>query len=283
MHRGRRGGKEPSEEAKEAGKVFKVEQYPAQKHGKNGIKISKNPGGFFQELQQEQLFQNQEHRIVKAPQNEVPAGSMPEAGQAPHNQKIENLTGQSLPVASQGDIHILPEPGGKGDVPPAPEFRNAGTDVGIVEVFQKLEAKHPPQASCHIGITGKVKVNLQRVSQDSHPGGEGPPFCLEKIPQIAHGVGQQHLFPQAQDKQLDTGGKVMDILPAVLHLLRHILVPDNGTGNELREQGDIGTEGQRILLNRRIVAVHVNHIAHGLEHIKGNADGQGDFRSLHAA
>ena len=75
----------------------------------------------------------------------------------------------------------------------------------------------------------------------------------------------------------------MDVLPAVLHLLRHILVPDNGAGNELGEQGDIGTKGQRILLNRRIVTVYVNHIAHGLEHIKGNADGQGDFRSLHTA
>ena len=208
---------------------------------------------------------------------------MPEAGKAPYNQKVQNLPGQALPVTAQGNIHIFPEPGGKRNVPPAPEFGYAGTDVGVVEVFQEFKAEHPPQASCHVGIAGKVKVDLQGVGQDAHPGGEGSPFCLEKIPQIAHGVGQEHLFSQAQDKQLDAGGKVVDILPAGLHLLRHILIPDNGAGNQLGEQGDIGTEDQGILLNRRIVAVHINHIAHGLEHIKGNADGQGDFRSLHTA
>ena len=39
------------------------------------------------------------------------------------------------PVASQGDIDVFPEPGAQGDMPSAPEFRNAPGDIGMIEVL----------------------------------------------------------------------------------------------------------------------------------------------------
>jgi hypothetical protein len=50
---------------------------------------------------------------------------VPEAGKTPDNHNIEYLTGFFNTIAAQGDIYIISEPGGKRNVPSAPEFGNA--------------------------------------------------------------------------------------------------------------------------------------------------------------
>ena len=63
-------------------------------------------------------------------------------------------------------------------------------------------------------------------------------------------------------------------------LVVNVLVLDNGAGNQLGKQGDKGAEVDDVFLGARIAAVHVDGVRHGLEGIKGNADGQRDSQRL---
>ena len=67
-------------------------------------------------------------------------------------------------------------------------------------------------------------------------------------------------------------------LPPRRQLLGHVPVADDGPGDQLREHGHVGAEAQQIPLGRHLAAVDVDGIAHGLEDIKGDADGQRDLR-----
>ena len=86
---------------------------------------------------------------------------MPHAGEHPHNQHIENPAEFAHPVAAQGDIHIVTEPGAQAHMPAAPEFCDRLGQVGVIEVFDKVETEHLAQADGHIGIAGEVKINMQ--------------------------------------------------------------------------------------------------------------------------
>ena len=96
---------------------------------------------------------------------------MPKACEQPYDQDIADLLGKALAVSAQGNIHILLEPAAQRDMPAPPKLRNALRDIGIVKVFKKMEAKHPPQADCHIRITGKIKINLERKGEQTDPCG----------------------------------------------------------------------------------------------------------------
>ena len=50
-----------------------------------------------------------------------------------------------LDVYKRQDVHIIAEPGAERHVPAPPEFRHAGGDVWVVEVFLELETYHPPE------------------------------------------------------------------------------------------------------------------------------------------
>ena len=58
-------------------------------------------------------------------------------------------------------------------------------------------------------------------------------------------------------------------------LRRHRLVLDDGPGDQLGEHGDEGAEVHHAPLDRRVLPVHVDGVAHGLEGVEGDADGQG--------
>lgn len=54
-------------------------------------------------------------------------------------------------------------------MPPAPEVRDPGSTVWMVKVLTQLETKEPAKAYCHIGIAGKIKIQLQRIGKRTNP------------------------------------------------------------------------------------------------------------------
>ena len=70
-------------------------------------------GKLLQNPEKEQLFQDEQDSIVQAPQREIPAGTVPEAGQEPDDEQIQQLTAFTPPVSAQGNIDIFPKPGGQ--------------------------------------------------------------------------------------------------------------------------------------------------------------------------
>ena len=61
-------------------------------------------------------------------------------------------------------------------------------------------------------------------------------------------------------------------------MLSLITIAHDGAGNELGKQGNVSGERQQPPLYRRVPAVNVDHVAHGLENIKRDANGKRDLR-----
>lgn len=72
-------------------------------------------------------------------------------------------------ASAERNVKVVPEPSGERDVPPPSEFGDRAGDVRVVEVFQKVEPEHAAQANRHVGVTGEVEIDLQRVAQHAEP------------------------------------------------------------------------------------------------------------------
>ena len=186
------------------------------------------------------------------------------------------------PVAAQRDIHIVTEPAGQRHVPAPPELGHRAADVRIVEVFEKLEAKHLAKANRHIGVTGKVVVNLQRIGRRTKPRQQKRQLIgwtePNPIRDLCEHVGQQHLFGQPVNKPVDALGKARHRMCALRDLVVHITVAHNRPGNQLWEHRNVQRERKRVFLRPRLTAVHVNHIAERLKGVKRDADRHDDIQ-----
>ena len=81
---------------------------------------------------------------------------------------------------------------------------------------------------------------------------------------------------QAKDKQADAFLHLGQADPALQHMqpLGHIPIFHNGARDQLGEHGDEGAEVHHVALDRCVLPVHVDGIAHGLEGVEGDTDGQ---------
>ncbi len=163
-------------------------------------------------------------------------------------------------------------------MPPAPELRHRGRDIRIVKILRKTEAQHLPQPYCHIGIAGKIKINLEGKRQNSHPGGQRAHLpqahFRNRHPKFTHIVGNQHLFRQAEAEALHPAADRLQAGFPVVKAGLHIPVLHDGTGYQLRKHGNIHAEIQQVLLHLCFSPIHVNGIRHGLKGIEGNPYGQ---------
>ena len=165
-------------------------------------------------------------------------------------------------------------------MPTLPELSHGGGEIGVVKVFVKPEAQNPPQADGHVGVAGKVKVNLKAEGKKPCPAPRnrqrpGVLRGLAALPQGPGGVGQQHLLGKARGKAAGSFGEVPGRDGPVNQLRRHGLVLHDGPGDELGEQRHVGPEADDVPLDRRVPAVDIDGVAHGLEGEEGNAQGQG--------
>ena len=171
--------------------------------------------------------------------------------------------------------------------PPPPEFRDAPGDVGIVEIFHEFKAEHPSQADGHVGVAGEVEVDLKRKCQNAKPGGSDRqlvcPHDLTGIPELSQIVGDQQFFCQTCNKSFRTGGELLQTVASAAQLVVQILIFDDGAGDELGEQCHEGAEANDAFLRLRIAPVDIDGVAHGLEGIEGNSDGQRDPQNRHEA
>ena len=162
-------------------------------------------------------------------------------------------------------------------MPPLPELHHGLGDIGVVEILQKLEPKHPPQADGHVAVAGEVKVYLKGVSRQTQPraGGRQALRRQRLVPQLADGVGKEDLLRRAHGEAPDTGDEFVQVLPPLLQLIRHGFIADDGTCDELGEQCHIRAKGDGIFLHRCVLTVDVDGVAHGLEGVEADSDGQG--------
>ena len=129
-------------------------------------------------------------------------------------------------------------------MPPPPEFRHAFGYVRIVEILKKMEAEHTTKTDGHIGVAGKIEIDLEGEEQNAYPGAE----CRES----AHIAADQGVHRAAGEVGKD-------------HFLDHTLC-----------KADIEQKlGERSLCSG-FAPIYVNDIRKNLERIEGNAERQSE-------
>ena len=132
---------------------------PAQHHKEQRIDMRPDLA-LFEIFQQEGFFNREQHKVVKAPGNKVPAGPVPDAGSSPDQEHIEQLSRLALAVAAQGNVDVIPEPARQRNMPAPPELGDAARDIRQVEVGRTVKAEQCGQAVAHLAVARKIKVEL---------------------------------------------------------------------------------------------------------------------------
>ena len=79
-----------------------------------------------------------------------------------------------------------------------------------------------PQPDGHIGIAGKIKINLERIGKNTDPGSQNREFPQRhsgyRIPQNADIIGQQNLFAKTDHKGIQAADEFVRSFFAGLHV-----------------------------------------------------------------
>ena len=155
-------------------------------------------------------------------------------------------------------------------------------DEGVSSlVFREGEAEELSKANGHIAAVGaeKLKVDVQGVADGIEPGEEnGRVLVTRQAAQTApKQVGQQHLFPQPYQKTAGSQPEIVQI-PAVRSWGCNVLVADNGSGDELGEEGDVAGQVNGVSLGPYLSPVYVYGIAEDPEGVEADADRQGQLQ-----
>ena len=261
-------------------KAVCVEDHEADDHNEQKIHAGQNPGELLQHLSDPELFHDQEKCEVQTPQNEVPVRSVPKSCQHPNHKEIEQPTERGYTVAAHGNIHVIPEPGAQGHMPSAPEFRYAGGDEGIVEVLNELKSEDPTETDSHIAVAREIEIDVQAEGDGVDPEEQNGLLIrfTEDVAQFAQRVGDQNLLRQTDREAEGTGGEQLCRVGALFQFCRDIGIPNNRTGDQLGEQGHVGSQIDIVSLCLRIAAVYVNDVTDALKGVKADTDGQCDLQ-----
>src|SRR6185312_12613768 len=125
------------------GEGFGAEEDPADQHHDHRVKPTQSRRQDLQHPSPASAFERQEKPVPESPENERPAGAMPEATQDEHREQVEDSACVALAVATQRYVQVIAKPRRQRQMPAPPELLNGGSNIGIVEVFQEFEPEHP--------------------------------------------------------------------------------------------------------------------------------------------
>jgi len=97
-------------------------------------------------------------------------------------------------------------------VPAPPELRHRLRDVGRVEILLEAKSQQARQPDRHVGITGKIEIDLQRETAQREPGLPGAEAggvggeCL--VDEAAERIGDQQLAAHSARKAQKSGRKI---------------------------------------------------------------------------
>ena len=275
-----REAEHPRERAAHLHKVREVEHHPADAHDDHAQQPAQRLRQTLEILAQPELFDQQQHTVVQAPEQEVPVRAVPQAGQAPDDENVAHPLPPGNAVAAERDVHIVAKPGGQRDVPPPPELRDRQGDIRVVEVFEEVEAEHPAEADGHVAVAGEVEIDLQRVGDGGQPVHEraviGGVAAVDDGGHLRDLIGQQQLFGQTHDKAPEALREIVHGHLALPDLLLDGLIAHDGAGDELREEADVHQQVEKVALQGNLAAVEVDDIRQDLKRVKADADRQRD-------
>lgn len=170
-------------------------------------------------------------------------------------------------------------------MPAPPEIDDRGGLVGRVEVERQLDVEKPSQSESHVGVPGKVEVDLEGVAEGAAPGLEKgqPPAAVEDARHPwGERVGDDQFLEEPQGEQGQPHGQVAVAQaegPQAGELGHDLVVADDGARDELGKEGDEeGVMDEGVLLGQPLAAV--DEIGDLLEGEKRDAQGE-EYVSRH--
>src|SRR5438067_3179102 len=105
-------------------------------------------------------MQNERHAMQSPPNHERPRATVPEAAEPPRDHDVAGNEPGSPAISSQRNVKIIAQPARETDVPPMPEVRNVRREIREAEIDRQLIAEQARRRDCHVGVTGKVAIDL---------------------------------------------------------------------------------------------------------------------------
>jgi len=204
--------------------------------------------------------------MYAAPGDEGPARAVPQAADQHGQQQVAVLRELAHAASTHRNVQKITQPEAQGDVPAPPEIDNARGFIGRIEVVRQLHAEEEGHADSHVGIAGKIEIQLEGVCQRPHPRfGAGQRKALVRGIEDAVGVGgdavrQEHFLGKADEEE---GHALADVGAGqrlrVGDLRAELRVAHDGAGDDIgKEGGEVRVLKQAARL--RLAAVHRDQI-----------------------
>ena len=138
-----------------------------------------------------------------------------------------------------------------------------------------------PQTDCHVRISRKIEIQLQRIGNDAQPRRRHGNFiCRQRENRIddrTRRIGQQNFLCQTDDKSFEAVHKTVERFPTVVDFQINVMIFDNRSRDQLGKQGNKQSQLVKIPLRFDFAPVNVRQIGNGLKGVKGNANRHDDF------
>ncbi len=222
--------------------------------------------------------------MQSAPDDVRPVGAVPQAADQKGEEQVERPARLGHPVASQRDVHVVAEPGGQGDVPAPPEFRDGTGEVGMVEVFHQLHTHHLRRPKCDIGIAGEVAVDLDREGQGRQHQRRTIIVCgvaINRVHEADHTVCNDNFLEHAPCHPLQAVGHagIIEVMFR-MQLVQDVLRALDGPCHQLRVIQHIESQIPKVPLCLLMAAIHLDGVAQRLKGVKGQPDRKDDRREF---
>ena len=225
---------------------------------------------------------DEEQGVDAAPDDEGPIGPVPEPGDEEDDEDVADGLGLGDAGSAEGDVEVVAEPGGEGDVPTPPELGDVAGEVGELEVGHQLEAEELGGADGDVGVPGEVPVDLEGEedgAEDEGGAGERLGVVETHVDVGRTGVGDDDLLEHAPEDEAHAVAPLLVGEGAGRGDLRQEVGGAlDGPRDELGKEGDEGGEGDGVAGGLEVAAVDVDGVGEGLEGVEGDADGQDDLQ-----
>ena len=167
-------------------------------------------------------------------------------------------------------------------MPSPPKLDDGRGFVRRVEIQRQNDPENPRRADRHVGVTGKIEIQLEGIGEGTLPRGEK----FERMSGIGAGehrrrerrdaIRKNGLLGEPDEKDRETDRDVHGLglkRLAAFELRHHLAVMDDRSGDELRKE----TDEQRVVRQAIIVSLSpggIHQISDLLECEKGDAQGQ---------
>ena len=166
-------------------------------------------------------------------------------------------------------------------MPTSPVFGDAARDVGVIKVLQEFEPENGAESDSHVGIPAEVVIDLEGVADRSQPSGHTVQL-VDRLDEHfvcygSQGVSEEDFLSEPHDEAFHAVGDFLKVHRTVFNLVGYVMVLDDRSSHQLREEGDVESEFVDVSLRLNFLPVDVHNVADGLEGVEGDADGHDDL------